>query len=552
MKVVEIRDLDGPNLFILEPAIKFELALSDSPADDAAGKSLERQFGAEDLSRSDQSQPSVPGAIRAAARAVAVVHRLVNQPCDICDAVTLETPDHYAVYYSWTHRRFALAVAAIISEVIEGESIDQAELRLRLETLMQGPAEPDDAPLMIRDGERAVFTIGVTGTNGKTTTTRLIAHLLRAAGRSVGWSSSSGVYINGEEVMTGDYSGPAGARRVLTDPSIDAAVLETARGGILLRGLAYQSNDVGVFTNVSADHVDLQGVRTVEGLAKVKSVVCRVTKPSGHVVVNADDPLVLRSTAASVAPRLLVSTDANSLRVQAHVSSGGRAFVLNSGWIETRHWKSVERIAHCSHVPMTYGGKARFMVENALHGVAVAYAAGLTIDDIREGLQSFSSDSGHNPGRLNLFKVRDRLVVLDYAHNEAGLEALIDFAESFRSDAKRLVTIVGTAGDRNEDSIRALGRIAAERSDYVIAKGTVRYLRGRVVDDLIQLYLDGINEVGGTPFKVAESELAAVELALQEGQPGDIVAIMAQEDTEPILDYLKRQEAQELTDIIDA
>jgi cyanophycin synthetase len=174
---------------------------------------------------------------------------------------------------------------------------------------------------MITDAERRIPAIAVTGTNGKTTTTRLIGHMFMQQGKHVGWSSTSGVYIDGEEVIAGDYSGPSGARRVLTDPSVEVAVLETARGGILLRGLACESNDVSVFTNISGDHLNLHGVRTVEGLAEVKAVVVHTTRPDGVAVLNADDPLVMSATRDTRAGPLLFALDENNAAVARHRAS---------------------------------------------------------------------------------------------------------------------------------------------------------------------------------------------------------------------------------------
>ncbi|CAN0475404.1 unnamed protein product, partial [Phaeothamnion confervicola] len=207
----------------------------------------------------------------------------------------METPGHYVIAWSWLRRKFSKDLAHIAFDLVSG-AIDQADLDVRIGALQHfqsRPVGPDDVPAYAMDAERRVPVIGITGTNGKTTTTRLISAILMNAGHTVGWTSTAGVFIQGEERIAGDYTGPSGASYVLKDPEIDVAVLETARGGILLRGLGYQTCDIGVVTNVSPDHLGLHGVLTIEGLAEVKTLIPRVTKAGGYLVLNADDPLVL-------------------------------------------------------------------------------------------------------------------------------------------------------------------------------------------------------------------------------------------------------------------
>jgi cyanophycin synthetase len=397
----------------------------------------------------------------------------------------------------------------------------------------------EDRPLLVRDADRHVRAIAVTGTNGKTTTTRLIAHTLRGAGLRVGWCSSSGVYIDGEEVVQGDYSGPSGARRVLTEPGLDAGVLETARGGILLRGVAYESNDVGVFTNVSADHLDLQGIRTVEGLARVKAVVVRVTKADGVAVLNADDPLVMGATAEIRARKMLVSQRPGNPEVDRHIEAGGAALRLENGQFVV--WRDGDRrvLIDVDQVPITFGGKARHMVENALCAAAACLAYGLNEDQVRSGLTTFTNSPEHNIGRLNVARVNGITVIVDYAHNEAGLAHLIDFARLHLGKGGRLITVIGTAGDRTDHSLREIGRIAAAGSDAVVVKGTDRYLRGRDLQELIGLYCDGIRLGGKEPAAVESLEMPAVMRAVEIAKAGDVVAIMAQEQIPEILRYLE-------------
>ncbi|MEX2315190.1 MAG: Mur ligase family protein, partial [Thermomicrobiales bacterium] len=297
MDLIEVRDLDGPNLFALRPVVKLEtrLEVDESVSDDA------REITGETLGVNISEAP-----LAALRDAVTALHERAGLPAPEMGVRALDTPGHHVVFYDWTWRETALEIARLAHLAVASGLADDP--RPALTALLEADRGRDDRPLWIRDDQRRIPSIGVTGTNGKTTTTRMIAHILRTAGRHVGWTSTSGVYIDGEQVIEGDYTGPSGARRVLDDSSVEVAVLETARGGILLRGLAYESNDVGVFLNVSADHLDMQGVGTVETLAAVKSVVVRVTKSDGLVVLNADDPLVVEMRrACSGSSTLLIS-----------------------------------------------------------------------------------------------------------------------------------------------------------------------------------------------------------------------------------------------------
>lgn len=529
MDLVEIRDLDGPNVFLLEPAIKLEIAAGSIDSIQLAH--LATRLGVE----TDAHEKSVGELIRSA---IVDLHTRSGAPAPQTIVQALETPDHLAVAFTWEHRRFALRVAESIGEAVKGNELDVPAVVAELERI-RGEYGEDDRPTWVLDADRAMRAIAVTGTNGKTTTTRLIAHTLRTAGLHVGWCSSSGVYVDGREVVLGDYSGPGGARRVLLEPGLDAGVLETARGGILLRGIAYESNDVSVFTNVSADHLDLQGVRTVEGLARVKSVVVRVTKPDGYAVLNADDPLVMGAMAGIRAKTFLVSQRPEAASVKTHVEGGGCALLAAHGWFV--FWRDGEKrsLIEIAKVPITFGGKARHMVENALCAAAACLAFGLSEEQVRKGLVSFENSPEQNIGRLNILRVGGVTAIVDYAHNESGLEYLLDFARLHLGEGGTLISIIGTAGDRTDHSLREIGRIAAEGSDSVIIKGTERYQRGRALSEMIDLYREGVRAGGKEPAAIEELELPALVRALDGARNGDVIAIMAQEQVPEILAYLK-------------
>ena len=458
--------------------------------------------------------------------ACAVLHERAGVDPPEMRWVEMETPEQWSLAFGWQRRRFALAIAQLLTAAANGEPIDLDGATAGLRQLLTTD-DPQDHPGMIRDEDRTIPVIAVTGTNGKTTTTRLIAHILRRAGRKVGWTSTVGVFIEGECVIEGDYTGPAGAWRVMSEPGLDVAVLETARGGLLLRGMACESNDVSVMINVTGDHLGLHGIQTVEGLAEVKGVVVRTTRPGGWVVLNADDPLVRGQATGVRASIIWVSQQPDNLTVMAHRHAGGRAVVAEEGWLVDAWGEESWPLASIADVPITFDGLARHMIENALCATAATLAFGIEREDVGAGLRSFGIDPADNPGRLHAYDLNGATVILDYAHNEVGLTYLLALARTYLAEDGRLTTIIGTAGDRTDGALREIGRLAAEASHFVVVKETHRYLRGRTsVDEMTALYLKGLAAGGDPPDVVAADEPSALTLALQDLKPGDVVAMM--------------------------
>ena len=516
MDIAEIRFLEGPNLFLLQPAVKVEVV-----ANDVERRQLRDRLANSAATGSSDLASAWNGLI-------SELTGLAGQPAPETCVAELDEADHLALVFGWSHRPLARSIVRIVKAVVAGEAVDPVA---QSATLRAAAEEPADPPEMIRDGDRSLFSIAVTGTNGKTTTTRLLAHMARSAGKHVGWCSSSGVYVDGRPVEEGDYSGPSGAGQVLAQDGLDLAILETARGGILIKGLGYESNDVSVFTNVSGDHLGLHGVHTVETLARVKSVVCRVTRADGTVVLNADDPLVMDATREIRAGRCLFSRLVDNPEVSAHALAGGETVVFepSEDAIVARRGAERRLAVSIADIPICFGGSAVHQVENAMAAVGAALAAGLPVDAVRRGLTTFGTEPDHNPGRLNVFDMGHYTVVLDYAHNEAGLERLLAFGRELGQGRGRLVAVIGSAGDRDPALLRALGRIGAEKSDYVIAKGTERYLRGIELDELLGLYREGASTFPNTPYEEVADEWAAVARIRLMAQPGDVFVLMFQE-----------------------
>jgi cyanophycin synthetase len=406
---------------------------------------------------------------------------------------------------------------------------------------------PRDVPGAILDmlyppGSQATIpVIVVTGTNGKTTTTRLIAHLFRSTGRRVGFTTTDGVYHQEHLLMEGDLTGPLAADIVLSDPRVEVAVLETARGGILRSGLGFDACDVGVVMNVSPDHLGMRGIHTVEQLAEVKALIPAAVRPGGHAVLNADDPLVLRMRGRTPGEVVLFSFDAGHPPVAEHLAAGGTAVVVEEEdgreTIVIRHGAERIPVLAADEVPLTLGGAARFQVQNVMAAVAAVHARGLGMEEIRAGLATFLPSGATTPGRMNVLRTARGRVVVDYAHNPAAVRALADFAR--RSGARRCIGLVTMPGDRRDEDLRELGRAAAG-FDHVIAKEHPKYLRGRPAGGVAQLIGDGLTEAGVPPerWETVLSEPEAVGRALQMMEDGDIVLIVA-DDTAAVLEQLR-------------
>lgn len=386
--------------------------------------------------------------------------------------------------------------------------------------------------------------VAVTGTNGKTTVSRLTAHFLTLAGLRVGLCTTGGIFVGGREIAKGDTTGPRSAKMVLTDPTVEAAVLETARGGILRGGLGFDSCDVAVVTNISADHLGLGGVETLEDLAGVKSLVAETARNDGSTVLNADDPLVAGMAERARGSVVYFSLSADNLLVSAHCAAGGRAVVLRNGEVALIQGREKRRLILAKGIPIALGGGCRHQLANCLAAAAAGLAMGLSPEVIRAGLKTFGRGKYPNPGRFELFQVGDCRVVIDYGHNPAGLRETISAARALKPG--RLVGVVGLPGDRRDEDAREIGRIAAAGLDYVFIKEDSN-LRGRRPGEVSALILEGAAEAGADRDRVEiiNDELKAAEAALNAARPGDLILVFF-EKYEPILELVRRRAAESL------
>jgi cyanophycin synthetase len=397
---------------------------------------------------------------------------------------------------------------------------------------------PRDVPGAILDmlyppgAPTTIPVIAITGTNGKTTTTRLIAHLFREHGRRVGYTTTDGVYYQEHLLMEGDLTGPFAANVILSHPQVDVAVLETARGGILRAGLGYAECDVAVVLNVTADHLGMRGIDTVEQLAQVKAVVPSVVRRDGYAVLNADDPLVAAMrdrTPGQVVFFSMMPPGTNAL-VESQLEAGGPVARLEGtdAAEELVVHRGGERLllARVADVPLSFGGHARFQIGNLLAAALAALLQDVPLDTVRHGLMTFTPSASRTPGRLHVMEPGRGRVLLDYAHNAAAIAGLLDFVH--RMPARRRLALLGVPGDRRDEDLHEVGRLCAGL-DLAIFKEHAHYRRGRAPGEAARIMADGARSAGMPPDRIwsFDDEAAAVAAALDVMQPEDVIVLIA-------------------------
>jgi UDP-N-acetylmuramyl tripeptide synthase len=386
-----------------------------------------------------------------------------------------------------------------------------------------------------------VPTVLVTGSNGKTTTVRLLAAVLAAAGRVAGVCCSDSVTVGGEVVDRGDWSGPGGARKVLRDRRVQVAVLETARGGMLRRGLAVTRADAAMITNAAEDHFGEFGILDLAGVTEAKFIVTRALGPAGRLMLNADDPSLVARAVLATAPIVWLSLDPANPVVQDHVDQGGEAGVVEGGEIVLLRQRRRYRVAPLADVPITLSGLARHNVANALGVAALASQLGLDSETIALGLARFRGTPEENPGRLNLFDLGGVTAVADFAHNPHGMSALMALGGTL--PARRRLVLLGQAGDRDDTAIRDLARSAwGLRPDRIILKEMEHYLRGRAPGEITRLLEEQLLELGAPSGTIvrADSEYQAVLDALAWARPEDLLLLPVHSERERVLALLER------------
>jgi cyanophycin synthetase len=541
--LVELRVLDGANLYFPRPAVKLTLDLSALLA-----------LG-EDQARAVAEQLGMPGARpgrpdtglrqRFAAKVVARVVRRVAAEAGTTRLAVRSRPTadlhRLVVAFPWRRRGKAEALGRGVADVLD--ALTNGDVAGAVSRAAGDVREVEAGPTPLTRTPH-VPLVAVTGTNGKTTTSRMVARMARCAGYVVGWSSTDGVYIDGELVEAGDYSGPAGAGRVLDDARVEFAVTETARGGILLRGLGLAHTDVSVVTNVSADHLGMQGVDTVDQLAEVKAVITKITRPGGAVVLNGDDPRTFAMRLGTTARAVVFSLDSESPSLRTVLNEGGRAITVLDGDITVLDpRREPDVLLPVVDVPMTLAGLSHYNVENALAAAGAGLAVGLPRAAVIEGLRSFRPGPEDNPGRMNVYDLRGVTVVIDLAHNEAGVEALLEVLHGLRPPGAVVHLVMGGVGDRTDEVLRGIGELGARGADRVAIAHKERYLRGRTTDELERLMRDGAAAVGVHDVPAYPNELAALQAVTDQASVADVVGVMCHAEREEVDLWLREQGA---------
>jgi cyanophycin synthetase len=374
--------------------------------------------------------------------------------------------------------------------------------------------------------------VSITGTNGKTTTTRLTAHILSQVYESVGFTTTDGIYIGGHLVEKGDTTGPQSAQVILQDPTVDIAVLETARGGILRSGLAFQHCDVGVVLNVAADHLGLGDINTIDEMARLKAVVAEAVHPNGYAILNADDERVAAMARQVQGKVAYFSMDANNPLVRSHLQQGGVAALYEEGYLSIVQQDWLMRIEKAKLVPVTMDGRAPFMIANALAASLAAFVQGVPVEKLRTALLSFRASAQQTPGRMNLFNLGRYHALVDYAHNPAGYEAVGGFVKNW---AGSTIGVVGGPGDRRDEDLKALGALAAKIFDQVIVKEDDDK-RGREPGEVAELIAQGIVQAGNESGKAVQysieiDEIEAIAWALDHAPEQGLVVIFPESVT---------------------
>ena len=538
--VTEVRVLDGPNLYFPRPAIK---VMVDCPgylsADEGTLRAIGKRLGMRGV------RPGAPDSEqrqRAVMRLVAqVVHRIAASSGTTRLGVRVRAGGSrvevvVAFPWRWRGRGLALgeALGPALSGLLEpGVAVHEGALGAAIAAVTG--AEQGAHSMTIKP---RIPVVSVTGTNGKTTTTRLLGHMGMTAGLVTAWSSTDGVVAQGEVVEAGDYSGPAGGRRVLATPGVQLAILETARGGLLLRGMGISSNDVSIVTNVSADHLGLQGIDTVDQLAEVKAIVTKITKPTGWVVLNGDDPRVWAMRVGIKARPWVFSLDPNSPALRESFDLGGRGITVLDGDVVVLQARSdPDHLAPILDVPITLSGLSEHNIANALAATAAALGLGLPREAVVQGLRTFAPDPRYNPGRMNVYSLPlngagagTATVIIDFAHNEAGLEGLLKVAEGLRPPGSAVHLGLGAGGDRTDEILQGLGELAGRRADRVSAVHKATYLRGREMEDLETQLRVGLARVGVAEIDSYPSELEGLQAMVATASPGDVLAVMVHAD----------------------
>jgi cyanophycin synthetase len=414
------------------------------------------------------------------------------------------------------------------------------------EGLPRNVAEPVIDMLYPPGSSARIPIIAVTGTNGKTTTTRLMAHIMKTVGYKVGFTTTDGVYIQNQLMRRGDCTGPVSTEFVLKDPTVDFAVLECARGGILRAGLGFHNCDIAIVTNVAEDHLGLQDIDTIEQLARVKGVVPESVLPSGYAILNADNKWSAGMAKDLKCKVAYFSMDEKNPLIKKHMSKCGLAAIFENGYVTICKGTWKIRVEKAVNIPLTYGGRATYNIGNILPTLLAAFIQEIKIDDLRVALQTFIPGPTQTPGRMNIFRFKNFEVMIDYAHNTAGFQAIADLLGKI--DANHVGVIAGVGDRRDEDTI-ALGAQAAKMFDEIIIRQD-KNLRGRTENEIIELITKGIKQVDpDKKISAFKREVDAISYAITNARKGTFLTICSDVVPDALEQIMKLKEQEDLGEI---
>ena len=531
MRLIEIRLLDGPSVYRPEPVVKVEVAIGRRRSwygPRVPARHLLVRLGAA-IPRRDWPEP--------VATLTGWAARLRREHGEGTGGIRVHRssdPGHWIATWPWSGAERARLIAEAAASLSDRSATPARRARLTgtQEKLLAGwedriAGASATPPPWVRDVDRRIPIVSISGTNGKSTTTRLITRILLRAGRRVGTTTSDGILVDERMVEPGDWTGPGGAKEILERSDVDVAVLETARGGILLRGIGVLHNDVAIVTNVSEDHLGLHGIQTIDQLAEVKASVTRITRPDGWDVLNADDPRVLSMRRVATGRPWLCSLDPWHPAIRDALAEGGRATVPLDGWMTVLDGSTSRPLLELMDVPVTIAGISRHNVMNAMQAASAAIGIGLPERAVVKGLTTFVTDPERNPGRANLFELDGRVVVVDYAHNEAGMLGLTEICAGLRRSGGEIWLVICAAGDRTDQILHAFAYRAARGSDHLAIAELLRYLRGRAREETVQRLVAGARDGGAEEIDVYADELSGLRGVLARSRKRDVIGVTA-------------------------